>query len=217
MSRVNRNHRTTPFFGFVLNKTSELGKRPPVNTTAHCGLSSDLGALPNIGQTLDHDGTAGFNRADNLFTQDMITITPEAGLTRTNSFQVTLGAFCALLLQRSFQVKQLPLNCLPRPLAQEVMVGCDRRPNNSQVNARHRFGWCNVRSRDGDNNMQPPRAMSKQQIGGIRRIARPLRAVVRNGKSDGLTTRSGTHPLEVFDGKAAQCNMADQKFVLPRI
>src|SRR5215212_1453588 len=32
MSRVNRNHRTTPSLGFVRDKGFELGKRPAMNT-----------------------------------------------------------------------------------------------------------------------------------------------------------------------------------------
>ncbi len=193
MSRVNRNHRTPAFFGLIRNKGSELGKRPTMDTAGSDGLS-DLASFSDVGQTFDHNRAAWLNRTNNLFTQDMIAVASETGLARTNSFQVPLGASRALPLQGAFQVKLLAFNCFPRLFAQEVIVGCNSGSHDTQVNTRNLLSWCHVRSWNGDNNMQPPGAMSKQQIGGISRIACPLRAVVRNREADCLTACDGTHP-----------------------
>lgn len=69
MSRINRNHRTTTFFGLVLDKTPEPGKRPHVYTAARCCFSSNLRMFQNIGQTLDHNSATWFDRLNNLLAQ----------------------------------------------------------------------------------------------------------------------------------------------------
>ena len=54
MSRVNRNHPTPPFFGFVRDQASELGKRPRVNTPLGFGPLLGLHSLADVGQVLDN-------------------------------------------------------------------------------------------------------------------------------------------------------------------
>jgi hypothetical protein len=45
MSRVDRNHRTPPFLGFVPDKALELRERPAVDTPLRFGLAPHPGAL----------------------------------------------------------------------------------------------------------------------------------------------------------------------------
>ena len=101
LSRVYRNHRTTPFLGFVLNKGFELGKRPRVDTATGFGFALDLRALPNIGQVFQHNRRTTLGSRHDLLTQDVIVISPKARLLAPHSFQVALGRLRALLLQRA--------------------------------------------------------------------------------------------------------------------
>src|SRR5688500_2309515 len=54
MSRVYRNHRTSPFLGFVLDTRFQLRERPGVHTPAGLCLAPHLRALPNVGQVFQH-------------------------------------------------------------------------------------------------------------------------------------------------------------------
>jgi hypothetical protein len=47
MSRIDRNHYTTPFLGLVPDKALQLGKRPGVDTAARFRFAPHLCMLPN--------------------------------------------------------------------------------------------------------------------------------------------------------------------------
>ena len=66
MSRVYRNHRTTPFLGLVLDEAAQLGEFPAMHAAGCFGLPPDLSVLADVGQILDHDRRAGRNRPDDL-------------------------------------------------------------------------------------------------------------------------------------------------------
>ena len=193
MSRVNRNHRTTPFFGFVLNKRLELGKRPAMHATAGCGLALDLGACANIGQVFQHQRGTRLGSSHDLFAEDVIGVPTKARLLVAYPLQVALGALAALLLQRSFQVEQLAFNRLPAALAQEVIVRRDGRTHQAQVNANDLISRCDVRRGDRDHNVQPPLAVAEDQIGGIGRIARIRCTVVGYIEANGLPPTDQRH------------------------
>ncbi len=74
MSRVNRNHRTTPFFGFVQGKGFQLRERPAMNTALGLGLVSALHPLADVGQVFNHNRRARLRRTDDLLTQDMVVV-----------------------------------------------------------------------------------------------------------------------------------------------
>ena len=48
MSRIDRHHRTAPFFGLVRKEGPELGKRPAMQTALRGGLASGGRPLANI-------------------------------------------------------------------------------------------------------------------------------------------------------------------------
>ncbi len=120
MSRIDRNHRTPPFLGFVRHKGFQLGERPRMHAAAPFGFALDRCALPNVGQVFQHNRCARFDRCHDLLTEDMIGIPTKAGLFSAYPLQVPLGRLRALLLQRPLQVKQPPFDCFPCPFAQEM-------------------------------------------------------------------------------------------------
>src|SRR5436305_10117913 len=99
MSRIDRHHRTTPFLGFVPDKTFELSERPGVNAPLCFGLTTHLRALANIFQVFHHDRPTRFDQLDNLSGENVIAITTETSLPVTRPTQMPFGAPCALCLQ----------------------------------------------------------------------------------------------------------------------
>ena len=145
MSRVNRNHRTTPSLGFVQGKGFELGKRPAMHAAAGFGALPDLRALPNVGQVFQHNRSARFDCRNDLLTQHMIVVAPEARLFPAYPLQVALGRLRALLLQGALQVKQLAFNRFPCPLAQEAIGTRDGGPHDAKINTDNLICRCDFR------------------------------------------------------------------------
>jgi hypothetical protein len=125
MSRVDRNHRTTPFLGFVPDKALQLRKRPAMHTPAGVRFAPDLRALAYVGQVFQHDRRTRLDRRHDLLTQHMIAITTKTGLFPAQPAQVPLRAAGALLLQLPFQMKQPSLDRLPGAFAQKVVGAGD--------------------------------------------------------------------------------------------
>jgi hypothetical protein len=113
MSRIDRNHRTTLFLGFVRDKGFQLRERPRVHTAAGFGFPPHFRALPNIGQVLQDDRCAWRCRLHNLFTQHVIAVPTKARLFSAHPFQMPLGRLRALLLQGPIQMKQLAAGSFP--------------------------------------------------------------------------------------------------------
>jgi Family of unknown function (DUF5996) len=96
MSRIDRNHRTTPFLGFVLHKGFQLGERPRMHAAAGFGFALDRCTLPNVGQVFQHNHCARFDRCRDLFGEDVIVVATKAGLFSAYPLQVPLGRLRAL-------------------------------------------------------------------------------------------------------------------------
>ena len=173
MSRVNRNHRTTPFLGFVLDKGFELRERPAMHAAAGFGALRLIFVRFRMSVRFSSTIVApGSTDGHDLLTQDMIAVAAEARLLVAHPFQMPFGRLRALLLQRPLEMKQPAFDRLPRPLAQEAIVARDGGPHDAQINANHLIGWRDIWRGNRDDDMQPPAAMPEQQIGGIGRIAR---------------------------------------------
>src|SRR5438874_2072012 len=99
MPRVHPGHRQAAFLRFVHEKRGQLGKRPAMQ--ASFGLRVPLGteALANIGQIFENQCAARRGALGELFRQDMIAVTPKAGLLVPEMAQVTLRALCPAVLQ----------------------------------------------------------------------------------------------------------------------
>ena len=54
MSRVNRNHRATPFLGLVPDKPAQLRERPGVDTTPRFRLTAHPGAFADVFEVFQH-------------------------------------------------------------------------------------------------------------------------------------------------------------------
>ena len=105
MPGVNPGHRTTPFLGFVLNKTSKLAEAPAVHPTGSLGHTLNLCSLANIRQILYHNDRARGNRLDNLLAQYMIAVPMEASLPASQFTQMALRRWRPRLLQGTSQPK----------------------------------------------------------------------------------------------------------------
>ena len=165
MARVTRNHRATPFFGFLHGKGFQLRERPAVNTALGLGLAARLHALADVGQVLNHTCRARFNRRNELLTQDVIVVPAQARLFPAETFPVPLGRLGALLVQRPCQVAQRRFGCFLGPLPHELIGAQHRGPHNPQGNPNHRIGWRNLRRSHGDTTVQPPAPVAEQPIG----------------------------------------------------
>ena len=116
----------------------------------------------------------------------MIDIAPKPRLFVAYLLQVPFGALCAVLLQRSLELEQPSQGRFPSALAQETVSGRDRGAGQAQIDAHDRIGWLHVRCGNTHHDMEPPGAITRNQIGGINRVARILRGIARYGKADRL-------------------------------
>ena len=66
MSRVNRNHPTSPFLSLVPDKSAQLRERPAVNTTLRFGLAPHPGTLADVFEVFQHDSHAWLGSRDDL-------------------------------------------------------------------------------------------------------------------------------------------------------
>lgn len=99
MSRINCDHRTAPFFGFVRDKRADLRVRPTMHAARCLGFAPDRGATTDIGEVLKDNRCARLTRLDNLLTQDVIAILPKPCLLASQVSQVPFGRWGALALE----------------------------------------------------------------------------------------------------------------------
>ncbi len=186
MSRVNRNHRTAPFLGLVLDKTLELRERPRVDPPLRFGLAPHPRPCADVFKVFQHERSARLDRAHDLLGQHMIAITPEAPLPMAQAFEVPLGTAAALLLRRLLELEQPSLDCLPGAFTQEAVSGRHCQAAQSQVDADHLLGGRDLRGKNTHDDVQPPAPVARDQVGRVDRVARILRRIVGNRKANRL-------------------------------
>jgi hypothetical protein len=147
MSRIDRNHHTTPFLGLILDFCLEARKRPRVHPAF--GLASPLCLHPftNVFEVFQNNRRTWLGGLDDLLTQHMISIRAE---TRTTAFQLPqmpFGAFRAFLLQGAHVLEVATFDRLPAPPSQETVVRRDRRAVDAQVHADTLAGFRFIRCR----------------------------------------------------------------------
>src|SRR5262245_10224197 len=113
MSRIDRNHRTTPFEGLVLDFRFEGGKRPRVHPALGCGAPLRLHPLTNIPEVFQNDRRARLGSSDDLLAEDVIGILAETSTTTFGLSQMSFGAFRVFLLQRAGQLEIAPFDRFP--------------------------------------------------------------------------------------------------------
>ena len=80
MSRVHRDHHTAALLCLVREQGSEVSKRPAMQAPSDGGLAFSLRPLADIGEVFEDQGTPRSNAPGELFRQDVVTVTPKAGL-----------------------------------------------------------------------------------------------------------------------------------------
>src|SRR6266508_2441222 len=113
MSRIDRDHRTTPFFSLVLDLGFEACKRPRVHPALDLGAPSRLHPLANVFEVFQHDRRSRLGSSDDLLTEDMIGIPSEPRPAAFGLAQMAFGAFCAPFLQRTNELEVTPLYRFP--------------------------------------------------------------------------------------------------------
>lgn len=123
----------------------------------------------------------------------MVAVATKARLVVAQTFEVAFGASAALLLQRSSEVKQPPLDRLPRLLAQEPIVAGNGRAGQAQVHADNLFGGRDLHFGHGDDHVQPPAVLALDQISGIDRTEGVALGIGGQSKADGQTLVDRAH------------------------
>ena len=193
MSRIDRDHRTTPFFGLVLDFGFEACKRPRMHAAFCLAAPPGLRSFADVFEVFQHDRCARLGRRHDLLTEDVVGIFSEAGAPTLQLPQMSFGAFCAPFLQRTNELEVTPLNRFPAPLAQEMVIRRDRRAIDAQVNANHRFCLLNFRCGNAHDHMQPPDAIAEGKVSSVNRVASILRRVVLDTEANGLPTADERH------------------------
>src|SRR3989442_6885479 len=122
MSRINRDHRTAPFFGLVRDKGAQLRKGPAMHAARGFGLTLDGGAGADVSQVFNDEGCARRVGLHQARTQGMIAVSAEAGLFPSQMPQVSFGRGDATALELALELEALALDVLPAFLPQECRL-----------------------------------------------------------------------------------------------
>ena len=186
MSRINRDHRTAPFFGLVRDKGAQLRKGPAMHAARGFGLTLDGGAGADVSQVFNDEGCARRVGLHQARTQGMIAVSAEAGLFPSQMPQVSFGRGGATALELALELEALALDVLPAFLPQECRLTRHSGLGQSKVNADHLTRGYENRRRQCDDDMQVPTATAAQQVGGIDRKAGVFLGVGWDMKAHGL-------------------------------
>ena len=191
MTRIDRDHRTTPLFGLVLNFRLEAGEWPRVYPALSFRAPFGLHPCANMLEVFHHDRAAWLGGPHDLLAQDVIGIPPKPCSPALDPFQMPFGAFRASLLQRAGQREVAALDRLPLLLAKKLVVRRDRWTVDAQIDADQLIRWRNVRCRDAHDDVQPPLPIPLDKISAIGRMADILGGVVGDREADYLPARRG--------------------------
>jgi hypothetical protein len=142
----------------------ELRKAPRMETALGFRVFLHLGTCPNMGQILNHNGTAKGSVLHDTFGEDMIMVFALPKQFTTQLFEVSLCRFGAFGLQFPFDAKDPSLLLFPATFTQEVFVRGHCRAIESQVNTNHFMRGSNNRVRDAYHNMQGISTFAETQV-----------------------------------------------------
>src|SRR5258706_2138749 len=197
MSRIDRDHRTTPFLGLVLDFGFETQKRPAMHAAFGLPLFGGTLALPgplaDVVKVFQHDRITRAGAGHDLLTQDVISILPKPRPSAFELSQMPFGRLGAFLLQRADLPKISSFDRFPAPLSQEVIVRCDRRSIEAQVHTYDLIGWLDFWRRNSNDDVQPPRTIFLDEISRIERMTHVFRRIVQHSKADCLPPDRRAH------------------------
>src|SRR5215211_252183 len=105
----------------------------------------------------------------------MICVLAETSAAAFDVSQMPFGAFCTLLLQRADALEVAAFDRFPASLSQETVIRRDCRTIDAQIDADDLIGWRNIGRGNAYDDVQPPFAILRNQVGGIRGITHILR------------------------------------------
>lgn len=183
MPGVHPRHRQSAFFCLVREEKKELGKGPTMHTALCSCLALRPHALADVCKIFEHQRAARVGTHDELFGQNMVAVTSEAGLPALEVSQVTFGTFTATGLQPAFEPKVAALCGFPSFLPQEPVGGDDGGMCQAQINPNHLVCVGHSGRCQGDHDMQPPFAvLTLHQVGSIDRQIDVLGSIVRHSE-----------------------------------
>jgi hypothetical protein len=163
VTRVNLDDFNPACFGFVCQKAMELSKRPRV----HTALSFPFfvgDTLPNIGQVLNHNGTARRGVLNNALGEDMVVI---SSLPKQFTGELTQVAFCALCafgLKLTTEAKDAAFLFLPSAISQEAVIGSHGGAIQPKINPDHIRGCINNLRREIHNDVEKVAPVMETQV-----------------------------------------------------
>lgn len=164
----------------VAEKAQELGKRPGVYTSLP--LTCAVGdTLADIGQVLQHEGTARRSRLDNPLGEHMIMVTTLPKQFARKVLQVPFSRLGAMLLQLATKTEETPLLLFPSSISQEVTIGGHSRTVQPKINANGLMIFLNDWLRDTHHNMQAVATLAIAQISTAWRAGEIGERILRNG------------------------------------
>jgi len=163
MSRIDPDHRTTSFFGFVLNEGPDLVERPAMQATGLLSVSG-LDPASDIGQVLKADGPTQRCGGDDLFRKDVVTVAPESSLCPSGLLEAALCRLRRLSLEGPALFETSGLIGPPTLLSQEVIVAGDSRLRETQIDPDYVVGRDAFGRRQRDDDVQPPDTITADQV-----------------------------------------------------
>lgn len=167
MPGINPDHRTTAFFGFVLDELFDLSKGPSVDPPLGFGVPFCFNPSSNVGQVFQNDGPSRGGCSDDLFGEDVVTVATEPFLGLADLLEVAFRALGSSGLQSSLQLEQSVFDGPPSLLPEKLVVGCDGRLGKPEIYSNDSIDRIDCRRGDGDRNVHEPSVISFDQIGSV--------------------------------------------------
>jgi hypothetical protein len=121
-------------FGFILQKSLELGEAPRVKPPF--GLSSGcFHSFSDVGEVFHNDSSAGFNAVKDRGGDNVVAIPSEALFTPSEASKVPFSRLRTIGLQSTSETKYTFNDFFHMPVAVKAVVRSDSRSGNPQVNA----------------------------------------------------------------------------------
>lgn len=152
-------------FGLVVDKALESREAPGVQSAPL--FPAGLHAGPDVGQIFHRDGRSPLNRRDDLFGQNVVAVAAKTVYPAGQLFEMSLGRLGAFRLEGALDPEVPILDFAPMPLSEKLVVACNRRAPNPEVNPHHLSGWFRFRDILLDNNVYPePTSPIRTEVGG---------------------------------------------------
>lgn len=189
ISRVYRDHRTTPLLGLVLDKLTKLGEGPGMQPSLGRSFFLGLDSLSYVGEVFENNCPTSGGRLNDLFGQDVVAITTKSSLGPAQFLQMPFGRLGAPSLESSFQFEPTPVDSFPTSFAEELIVRGDGRLDESEINSQDMVDGNDLGVGNRDGNVHKPTSVTHNQIGRINLGPGIFFGIDRHLESQGLPSR----------------------------